>query len=63
METRRTLFGAYRTATPPLQGDIDMVAYYLDLVSFGDEGEIKSSAAAIDDVVERIKEAGSDEGG
>ena len=40
-----------------------MVAYYLDLVSFGDEGEIKSSAAAIDDVVERIKEAGSDEGG
>jgi hypothetical protein len=43
--------------------DIDMVAYYLDLVAFGDEGEIKSSAAAIDDVVERIKEAGSDEGG
>ena len=35
--------------------EIAMVAYILDLVSFGDEGEIKSSAADIDEMVRRAR--------
>ena len=36
--------------------EIDTVEYYLDLVAFGETEDVISSAAAIDGVVQRIKE-------
>ena len=47
----RGVSGSYAAAVK----DIDIVAYYLDLVAFGDEGEIRASAADIDEMVRRAR--------